>query len=336
MIPFADTVSLFGLDLVWVSPWIKVVVWAIIKVGVAVTFLGVNALALLWFERKVSGRIQNRIGPYRVGKPHGFLQSFADAIKMFAKEDVIPNAVDKWVFVLAPIVIFVPALMVLLVIPLGPKIIAADLNIGILYIAAITSFTLLGVFMAGWGSNNKYSLLGAMRTVAQLVSYEIPLVLAAIGVVMLSGSLSMQDIVEAQNETWFVFPQIIGFAVFYVASIAELNRTPFDLSEAESELVGGYFTEYSGLRWAFFGMAEYTNLFTASAIAAVLFLGGWKGPVLPPFVWLFIKAYGLVFVAMWIRWTLPRIRIDHLTELAWKFLVPVALLNILITGVFLV
>jgi NADH-quinone oxidoreductase subunit H len=321
--------------------WLITFFWAVVKATIAVSFVGLNMLFLVWLERKVSGRIQNRIGPYRVGEPYGFLQLIADGLKMFSKEDVMPARADKWVWWLAPVVIFAPAVMVLMVLPWGaalpggPVLVMSDLNIGILYIAAITSFTLVAIFMAGWGSNNKYSLFGAMRAAAQLMSYEVPLVLAIIGPVLLAGSLNLTDIVEAQDNYWFVFPQFLAFFVFYIASIAELNRTPFDLSEAESELVAGYATEYSGIRWGIFFMAEYTNLFTASMIGAVLFFGGWKGPFLPPIVWTLIKAYTLVIVAMWIRWTLPRVRIDQLMDLGWKFLIPVSLFNILITGIVL-
>jgi len=321
--------------------WIVTFLWAVVKATIAVAFVGINMLFLVWLERKVSGRIQNRIGPYRVGEPHGFLQLIADGLKMFAKEDVMPARADKWVWWLAPVVIFTPAVMVLMVLPWGPawfggpNLVMSDLNIGILYISAITSFTLVAIFMAGWGSNNKYSLVGAMRAGAQLMSYEVPLVLSLIGPVLLAGTLSLSGIVEAQVEYgyWFIFPQFLAFIVFYIASIAELNRVPFDLSEAESELVAGYFVEYSGIRWGMFMMAEYTNLFTASLIASVLFFGGWQGPFLPGFFWTILKAYTLVIVAMWIRWTLPRVRIDQLMDLSWKFLVPLSLINILITGI---
>lgn len=317
-------------------PAIWEIILALIKVALILGFVAFNALFLIWLERKVSARIQNRVGPYRVGRPHGFLQTVADVIKLLAKEDVMPQAADRWVWYLAPVVMFIPALLVFLPIPFGPEIIVQDLNIGILYVAAVTSFTLLAVFMAGWGSNNKYSLLGAMRAAAQLFAYEVPLVISVIGVVMLAGSLSLQDIVARQERLWFVVPQILGFLVFYIASIAELNRTPFDLSEAESELVAGFATEYSGLRWAFFFLAEYTNLFTASAIAVTLFLGGWRPlpylEFIPPIIWFLLKTYFLVFVAMWIRWTLPRVRIDQLLDIGWKFLLPVSLFNVLLTG----
>ncbi len=313
--------------------WVVTFLWAVVKATVVIAFVGLNFMFLVWLERKVSARIQNRIGPYRVGEPHGFMQLVADAIKMFSKEDVMPAGTDKWVWWLAPVVIFAPAVLVFLVLPWGPGWVMSDLNIGILYIAAITSFSLVAIFMAGWGSNNKYSLLGAMRAAAQLMSYEVPLVLATIGPVLVAGSLSLNEIVKAQDRVWFVFPQILAFFVFYISSIAELNRTPFDLSEAESELVAGYATEYSGIRWGMFFMAEYTNLFTTSVVAAVLFFGGWRGPFIDGIHWVVIKAYALVIVAMWIRWTLPRVRIDQLMDLGWKFLIPISLINILVTGV---
>ena len=317
--------------------WLVAVLWAILKATIALAFIGLNFMFLVWLERKVSARIQYRVGPYRVGKPHGWLQLIADAIKMFSKEDVMPAAADRWVWAAAPVVVFAPAVLLFVILPVGPNFgVQPDFNLGLLFLSAVSSFTLFGIFMAGWGSNNKYSLIGAMRAAAQLMAYEIPLVLAVLGVVMLAGSLSLQDIVEAQKRYWFVFPQFLGFIVFLIAAIAELNRTPFDLSEAESELVAGYFTEYSGIRWGMFMFAEYTNLFTMSAIAASLFFGGWNGPILPPVVWFLIKTYAFVLLAMWIRWTLPRIRIDQLLDLGWKFLVPVGLLNILITGLFLV
>lgn len=313
--------------------------WAILKAVIVLAFVGANGAILIWLERKVSGHIQRRIGPLRVGGPAGILQSIADGIKLFSKEDFMPSGADPWVWWLAPAVAFAPAVMVFLVLPFGPTLIFRNLNIGLLYFVSITSFTLLAVFMAGWGSNNKYSLLGAMRAGAQLFSYEVPAILATIGVVMAAGTLSLQGIVGAQAARWFIVPQIVGFIIFYVASIAELNRTPFDLAEAESELVAGYFTEYSGIRWSMFAFAEYTNLFTSSALAATLFLGGWQplfGIPLPGIVWFLLKSYFLVLVAMWIRWTLPRVRIDQMMDLGWKFLIPISLANILGTGIYMV
>ena len=310
---------------------------AILKAIGVLAFVGLNAFVLIWAERKVSGYMQRRYGPLRVGGPAGILQSAADILKLLSKEDVMPGGADRWLWLLAPVVSMVPAVLVYLVLPVGRTFVLQNLNIGLVFFASVTSFTLIGIFMAGWGSNNKYSLIGAMRAGAQLFSYEIPLLLSTIGVVVVAGTLSLQGIVQdqVQHREWFVFPQIIGFVVFYVASLAELNRTPFDLAEGESELVAGYFTEYSGMRWAMFAMAEYSNLFTTSALAVTLFLGGWHGPLLPGWLWFLIKTYVLVFVGMWIRWTLPRIRIDQLMDLGWKFLLPVAVVNILGTAFYL-
>ncbi len=311
---------------------------AVLKVIGVVLFVGLNAFMLIWAERKVSGYIQRRYGPLRVGGPAGILQSAADVLKLLAKEDVMPGAADRWLWVLAPAVSMMPAVLVYLVLPIGRTFVLQNLNIGLVFFASVTSFTLLAIFMAGWGSNNKYSLLGAMRAGAQLFSYEIPLILSTIGVVLASGTLTLQSIVlrQVQHHEWFIFPQILGFIVFFISGLAELNRTPFDLSEAESELVAGYFTEYSGMRWAMFALAEYSNLFTTSALAVTLFLGGWSGfAFLPGWVWFLLKTYLLVFVGIWIRWTLPRIRIDQLMDLGWKFLFPVSLLDILGTAFYL-
>ena len=310
---------------------------AVLKAVAVLMFLGLNAFVLIWGERKVSAYIQRRYGPLRVGGPAGIFQSAADILKLLAKEDVMPGDADRWLWLLAPIVSLVPATLVYLVLPIGRTVVLQNLNIGLVFFSSVTSFSLLAVFMAGWGSNNKYSLLGAMRAGAQLFSYEIPLILSTIGVVIVTGTLTLQRIVQDQtHHAWFVFPQILGFLVFFVASLAELNRTPFDLSEAESELIAGYFTEYSGIRWALFAIAEYSNLFTTSALGVTLFLGGWHGPWLPGWVWFLLKSYLWVFVGMWIRWTLPRVRIDQLMDLGWKFLFPVSVANILGTALYLV
>lgn len=318
-------------------PIVQQLLLTVLKVTVLLGFVGVNFLFLVWMERKISARMQNRVGPYSVGK-HGSLQLLADGVKMLSKEDVRPGTADRWIWTLAPLVTFFPAVMLYMTIPISPNLtVGSDLNIGLVYIAAISSFTLVGIFMAGWGSNNKYSLLGSMRAAAQLLAYEIPLVVSVLGVVMLAGSLNLRDIVNAQQNVWYLFPQILGFIVFFIAGLAELNRAPFDMAEAEQELVAGYFTEYSGIRWGLFLWAEYTNMFTISALATLLFLGGWNGPAfLPPALWFLIKSYCLVLVMMWIRWTLPRVRIDQLMDLGWKFLLPVSLLNMLITGIFVV
>lgn len=307
-----------------------------LMMGVAAAVLGfisVSAMFLIWWERKVSAHIQSRLGPMRVGW-HGALQSVADAIKLLLKEDIVPTGVDKWVWWLAPFFTVVPAIMAFVCIPFGKNLIVKDLNVGILYIISISSIGILGIFMAGWGSNNKYSLLGGMRSAAQIISYEIPLVLSIITVVMFCGSLSMQEIINAQQKCWFIFkPNLaIAFFVYIISATAEVNRAPFDIPEAESELVAGFHTEYSGMKFAMFFIAEYTNLFVISAIATTLFLGGWRGPLLPPVVWFLIKTYSIIFVLMWVRWTFPRVRVDQLMGFAWKVLTPISFVNLIIAG----
>ena len=330
---------------------------AAIKGVVILLFCLINFMIALLLERKVSAWIQRRLGPWRVG-PRGTLQILADFVKLLQKEDIVPRNVDKWLYLLAPYLAFIPALLVWLVIPLGPGLVAADYNIGIIMIAAITAYDVIAIFMSGWGSNNKYSLLGAMRGAAQMISYEVTLVFSIIGVVMMAGSLRLSDIIDAQVARgafgWYLFPQIVGFIIFLIASLAELARAPFDLTEAESELVGGYHTEYSGFRWAAFALTEYVHLLAWSAVASCLFIGGWAGPTLAGvadwfgatgladatrfldpafgFVWVMFKTYVFVFLAMWIRWTLPRVRVDQLMDLGWKFLLPVSMFNIVLTG----
>lgn len=309
--------------------------WSLLKFIVVVLFMILNTLILVWLERKVSARIQTRLGPMRTGRPHGWLQLIADTFKLLGKEDIVPRAVDRALYIVAPVVVFTSSLLLYVVIPMGPRTIVTDLNIGMLYLAAATSFTVMGVLMAGWGSNSKWSLLGSMRGAAMLVSYEVPMVLAVIAVVMLSGSLSTNGIVGAQNHLWNIVVQPLGFLVFLAALFAELNRVPFDLAEAEAELVAGYNVEYSGLRFAFFFLAEYANLLALAAIGVTLYFGGWQGPWLPPFVWFMIKTYAFVIFVMWIRWTLPRVRVDQLMSFGWKVLLPAALINLVITGVYL-
>jgi len=332
--------DLYAAGLAWwtglgIPEWIWVALMAVLKGLAVLLFVLLNALFLVWFERKVAGRIQRRPGPMHHG-PQGLLQTLFDAVKLLAKEDIIPSQADKWVFIAAPLVMIAPAIMTWVVMPFGPQLIARDLNIGLLYVSAVSSFSILALIMAGWSSNNKWSVLGAMRSAAQMISYEIPLGLALVSIGMMAGTLSLEGIVEAQREsTWFLFLQPLGFLVFLVAATAEMNRAPFNLVEAESELVAGFNTEYSGFRWAVFFLAEYANLLFMSGMAATLFLGGWSGPAfLPPFVWWLIKTYFFVFLIMWVGWTLPRIRVDQLMELGWKFLIPVGLANIALTGVF--
>ncbi len=294
-------------------------------------FVVVNALALTWAERKVAGHMQRRIGPKEVG-PYGLIQPIADAVKLLGKEILTPRSVDKPLYYLAPILIFVPVLVSFIVIPFDARLVVKDINVGILVILAFSSLTVLSILMAGWGSNNKYALMGAIRRIAQNVAYEIPLLLALLPVVMMANSFSLKAIVEAQQGLWFVVYQPVAFVIYFIASVAETNRTPFDLPEAESELVAGYHTEYSGMRFALFFLAEYTNMFIVSAIAATFFLGGYQGPFLPGIVWFLLKAYALVFVIMWLKWTYPRVRFDQLLNISWKALIPLAFLNLLVTG----
>ncbi len=302
-------------------------------VALILVLLGVVVVLVQnYVERKIVGRMQDRLGPNRVG-PLGLLQPFADVIKLLIKEDIMPRLAHRWVFNLAPMLIVPPAFLALAVIPFGRGMQGTDLNIGFLYIIAVTSTATIAIFMAGWGSRNKYALLGAMRAVAQIISYEVPQVLSAVGVLILSESLSMVRIVEAQDTWWFVLLQPMAFLIFLIAGVAEINRTPFDLPEAESELIAGYHTEYSGLKFAMFYLAEYLGPFLVAAIGTTLFLGGWRGPILPSWLWFLIKTYVLVFVLIWLRATLPRLRVDQLMNLAWKFLVPLALLNLVGAGV---
>jgi NADH-quinone oxidoreductase subunit H len=296
-----------------------------------IAFVVVNALALTWAERKVAGHMQRRIGPKEVG-PYGLIQPIADAIKLLGKEILTPRAVDKPLYMIAPILIFVPVLVSFIVIPFDARLMVKDINVGILVILAFSSLTVLSILLAGWGSNNKYALMGAVRSIAQNIAYEIPLLLALLPVIMLTGSFSLKAIVEAQSGLWFVVYQPIAFAIYCIAAVAETNRTPFDLPEAESELVAGYHTEYSGMRFALFFLAEYTNMFIVSAIAVTFFLGGYQGPILPGIIWFLLKAYLLVFVIMWLKWTYPRVRFDQLLNIAWKALIPLAFINLLITG----
>jgi NADH-quinone oxidoreductase subunit H len=316
-----------------IPPFLLDLIFQLVIGAAIAVILILNALWIIYYDRKVSALMQIRKGPNRVG-PMGLFQTIADTVKLMIKEDINPKAVDILSFWAAPLLIFVPTFAVFLVIPFGKGLIGADLNIGILYVIAITGLSILGILAAGWGSNNKYSLIGGLRSAAQIVSYEIPMMLVILSVVMLSGTMKMSGIVEAQSGfKWFVFLQPVGFILFLIVGNAEINRAPFDLPEAESELVAGFNTEYSAMKFAFFYLAEYTNLFITSAIAATLFLGGWHGPFLPPIVWFFLKTYFVVTILMWIRWTFPRIRVDHLMEFSWKYMLPIALANLVVTAV---
>lgn len=296
-------------------------------------------------ERKGLGRMQNRLGPNRVG-PAGFLQFVADGLKMLTKEDIVPRAADRVVHFIAPLVLLVPVLLAFSVLPYGRNMVPIDIDGGLLFFFAVGSATELSVFMAGWSSRNKYSLLGAMRGIAQMISYELPLVLSALTVVMMVGSLRLTQIVDAQSfalwgglHAWHVFTPwgLAGFLLFLVAATAESNRTPFDIPEAESEIIAGYLVEYSGFKYALFFLGEYLGLFAVSALGITLFLGGWLPPfaflgAVPSWLWFFLKLLAMIFLFIWIRGTLPRLRTDQLMAFAWKFMLPMTLINILIAG----
>jgi NADH-quinone oxidoreductase subunit H len=304
--------------------------WLVFSV-IIIAFVLLLVMGFVYIERRSMARMQVRLGPNRTG-PFGLLQPVADAVKLLLKEDIVPLKADKIVHFLAPIVALTPVIMVFAVVPFSDGALLSDLNVGILYVVAVASVASVGIFMAGWGSNNKYSLLGAMRDVAAVVSYEIPLVLSIIGVVLMAGSLSLNQIVQAQGIPFILF-QPLGFIIFFIAGCAEINRSPFDLMEADSELTAGFHTEYSGMKFALFYLAEYGEALALSSIIATIFLGGWRGPVLPPWLWLVVKILIVFFVMVWTRTTFPRARIDQLMALAWKFLFPLALINILITAV---
>ena len=307
--------------------WWHWLFFTIVIIGFVLTMV----MGVIYIERRGMARMQSRLGPNRTG-PFGLLQPVADALKVMLKEDIIPTNADKIVHWLAPVVAFAPALMIFAVIPFQNGALLADLNIGILYVVAISSVTTVGIFMAGWGSSNKYSLLGAMRNVAAVVSYEIPMLLAIVGVVLIAGSLSLNQIVLAQDIP-FILLQPLGFLLFFAAGCAEINRSPFDLMEADSEIVAGFHTEYSGMKFAMFYLVEYAEAVAISAIIATLFLGGWRGPLLPPWLWFITKVIIVFFAMVWMRTTLPRIRIDQLMAFAWKFLFPLAIINLVITAI---
>jgi NADH-quinone oxidoreductase subunit H len=305
---------------------------ALIGLLLILGFIQVNALFLIWLERKVAGHIQLRPGPMEVG-PHGLLQTLADGIKLMGKELITPQLADKPLYWLAPILILVPALVCFVVIPFSPLLQVRDINVGILLIFSISSLTGLSILMGGWASNNKYSLIGAARSVAQIIAYEIPLLLSTMSVIIMCNSFKMSEIIAAQSSVWYILYQPIAAIIFLVGATAETNRAPFDLVEAESELVSGFHTEYTGMRFALFFLAEYSNMFITAAMATTLFFGGWQGPVLPGLIWFMIKCYALIFGVIWVRWTFPRLRFDQLMNFAWKILIPVALLNLMITAI---
>ncbi|NSW87244.1 MAG: NADH-quinone oxidoreductase subunit NuoH [Syntrophobacteraceae bacterium] len=314
------------------TEWVRL----IIGLFVVLAFSQLNALFLVWLERKVAGHIQLRPGPMEVG-PHGLLQTIADGLKLVGKELITPRAADRRLFVMAPVLVFMPVLVGFLVIPFSPELILRDMNVGILLIFAFSTFTVLAILAGGWASNNKYALLGAIRSVGQSVAYEIPLLLAVLSVVLMTNSMRFSEIVEAQSKVWFIFLQPVAGLIFLICATAETNRAPFDIPEAESELVAGFHTEYTGMRFGLFFLAEYTNMFIVSAVATSLFFGGWHGPLwidfkIPGIFWFLLKTYILIFVIMWVRWTFPRIRFDQLMNFSWKVMIPLSLANLLVTA----
>ena len=311
-----------------------------IKIGVVIGVLLLVIAYLIWVERKVMAHMQVRMGPMRVGW-HGLLQPIADGLKLITKEDIIPANASKILFIASPAIAMVPALLSIAVIPFGDTIsimgvsidmVITDVNIGVLFILAVSSVGVYGILLGGWSSNNKYSLLGGLRSSAQMISYELSMGLSLIGVIMMTESLSLVDTVNAQADLWFVVLQPVAFVVYAISAIAETNRCPFDLPEAETELVSGFHTEYSSMKFALFFMAEYANIITVSAVGVTFFFGGWRGPFLPPVVWFLIKMAMCIFFFVWLRSTFPRFRIDQLMQCAWKILLPVAIANVLITG----
>jgi len=310
--------------------WAAYIVPGIVGIAIVLGFVVITVIVFIWYERRLLGRFQVRLGPNRLG-PEGIFQPIATALKILLKEDIVPAKGDKVIHWLAPVIVFVPVLMIFAVVPFGERAILTDLNVGIVYVVAISSVSAVGIYMAGWASNNKYALIAALRTVAQMVSYELPVVLAILGVVLMSGSLSMTQIVASQNVPFLIL-QPLGFVIFFLGTVAEMNRSPFDLLEADSEIVAGYHIEYSGMKFAMFYLGEYGHTLAYSCIIATLFLGGWQGPFLPPIIWFLIKVVAVFSVIVWMRATLPRLRVDQLMAFAWKGLLPMAIINLFIVA----
>ena len=320
------------------EPWGEVL-FVVVQLFGLLTALSIVVLSLVWMERKFLGRIQRRMGPMRVGF-HGLLQPVADALKLVTKEDVIPGWADKGVFWVAPLVVFVPSFMIWVTIPLAQDLAIRNLDMGLFYIIAFAVLSIAGLVMAGWGSASKYAVLGGLRSAAQLVSYEIPIIMAVIAVAMLAQSLDLGLIVGDQRTIPYALLQPLGLFIFLIAGVAEVGRTPFDIYFAESEIVGGPFVEYSGAHWAVFFLAEYINTFVVAALAALLFLGGWAFPLMPSvawlgFLWVGVKTYMVLAFIFWLRGTFPRLRVDQLMSFAWKVLIPLSFVNIVITAIYL-
>jgi NADH-quinone oxidoreductase subunit H len=319
------------------SEWFRLILGLLIVLG----FSQLNALFLVWLERKVAGHIQLRPGPMEVG-PHGLLQTIVDGIKLVGKELILPLQADKRLFFVAPVLVFMPVLVGFLVLPFGQSMVIRDMNVGVLLVFAFSTFTVLAILAGGWASNNKYALLGAVRSVAQNVAYEIPLLLAVMSVVLMVNSLSFSEIVTWQrNHLWSIgsiIVQPVAGLIYLISATAETNRAPFDIPEAESELVAGFHTEYSGMGFGLFFLAEYTNMFIVCAVATSLFFGGWGAPFgislgIPGVFWFLFKTYVLIFVIMWVRWTFPRVRFDQLMNFSWKVMIPISLVNLVVTAI---
>lgn len=308
--------------------------WMVAGLLAMFTALSVVVLSLTWLERKALGRLQRRLGPTRTG-PMGLMQPIADAVKLILKEDIIPDSADKAIFWAAPVIVVVSAFMIWVTIPGAEGLYLRSLDLGLFYITAFAVIGILGLVLAGWGSANKYGILGGLRSAAQLISYEIPVIMVVVAVAMLAQSLNLQEIVERQNPIPYALILPLGMVVFFIAGLAEVGRTPFDIYHAESEVVGGPFVEYSGAHWSVFFLAEYINTFAIAALVTLLFLGGWAGPVLPGVVWFLIKVYAVILVVFWIRGTFPRLRIDQLMAFAWKAMVPLSFYTIVITALYL-
>ena len=322
------------------SAWVAGLILLLLKLLVVLVALLLLAAYLIYVERRLLGFMQLRLGPNRAG-PQGLLQPLADIVKLLAKEDLVPAGADRVIFLYAPAVVAASALLIFAVVPFargwtfrGQEIpgVISDLNVGLLFVLALSSLGVYGVALGGWASNSKFSLLGAIRGAAQMISYELSLGLSLVPVVMLARSFSLVEIVRAQERLPFLILQPLAFLIFFISSVAEMKRIPFDIPEAENELVAGYHTEYSGMRFGFYFLGEYVTMVTLGALVAVFFLGGWRGPFLPPLFWFLIKVSLVVFTIIWIRATYPRLRYDQLMEFGWKILIPLALLNIIITG----
>ena len=377
-VSLTDTVLKFAGQ--FLPDWTAPLVSMLISIAAIAAAAPAIMMYLTWLERKIIARMQNRFGPNRVGI-YGLAPPLSDGLKMLIKEDIVPDGADRLIHTLAPILAVIPAILLFAVLPFGRNMVAVDLNVGLLYFLAVSSISSYAIFMGGWASRSKFSILGAMRAVAQIISYEVPSVLSVVVVIMVAGTLSTVGIVEAQGPQWFVFTPwgLVGAVIFFLSGIAEVNRTPFDMPEAESEIVAGFHTEYSGMKFALWYMAEFLEAFAISAFTVTLFLGGWQGPAMPvwplflvtalliasaqyilrplrllfvlasvgaavafardpvpSWLWFFIKTYALIFVMIWLRGTLPRLRVDQLMGLAWKFLLPLSLVNILAAGLWVV